>query len=95
MNAVPVIFPYRLERVWVFDDATADLVREPFISGADNILDVLTGNIPAAASGFKSSSRQNPFLATPPDSFGLEPNTKVIGIAGQRGKLKDGLSGPP
>jgi hypothetical protein len=34
-------------------------------------------------------------LATPPDSFGLEPNTKVIGIAGQRGKLKDGLSGPP
>ena len=49
MNAVSVIFPYRLEGVWVFDDASAGLVREPFISGADNILDVLTEHIPEAA----------------------------------------------
>jgi hypothetical protein len=32
-----------------------------FISGADNILDVLTGNIPAAASGFKIIFSPKPF----------------------------------
>ena len=53
MNVLSVIFPYRLEGVWVFDDAVAGLVREPFISGTDNILDVLTENIPDAARGFK------------------------------------------
>jgi hypothetical protein len=42
----------------------------------------------------KSSSRQDPFQATPPDSFGLEPNTEAIGIAGQRGKWKDGCVRP-
>ena len=42
MNAVSVISPYRLEGAWVFDDASAGLVREPFICGADKILDVLT-----------------------------------------------------
>jgi len=30
MNVVSVIFPYRLEGVWVFDDAATGLVREPF-----------------------------------------------------------------
>src|SRR5215468_1267081 len=43
MNAVAVIFPYRLEGVWVFDDAAAGLIREPFISGADKILDAANG----------------------------------------------------
>ena len=54
MNAVSVIFPYRLEGVWVFDDAAAGLVREPFISGADNILDVLTEHIPEATNGIQN-----------------------------------------
>jgi hypothetical protein len=48
MNALSVIFPYRLEGVWVFDDAATGLVREPFISGADNILDLLI-SIPVSA----------------------------------------------
>jgi hypothetical protein len=61
MNAVSVIFPYRLEGVWVFDDASAGLVREPFISGADNILDVLTEHIPEAATGFKIIFSARPF----------------------------------
>jgi hypothetical protein len=53
LNALSVIFPYRLEGVWVFDDAATGLVREPFISGADKILDVLTERIPDAANGCK------------------------------------------
>jgi len=42
----------------------------------------------------KSSSRQDPFQATPPDSFELEPNTKAIGIGGRSGKWKDGCVRP-
>jgi len=61
MNAVSIIFPYRLEGVWVFDDAATGLVREPFISGADKILDVLTECIPDAANGFKVIFSAEPF----------------------------------
>ena len=61
MNALSVIFPYRLEGVWVFDDAVTGLVREPFISGADNILDVLAEHIPNAADGFKIIFSASPF----------------------------------
>src|SRR6516165_8748611 len=42
----------------------------------------------------KSSSRRVPFQATPPVSFGLEPNTKAIGTAGQSGEWKDGCVRP-
>ena len=61
MNALSVIFPYRLEGVWVFDDVATGLVREPFISGADNILDVLAEHIPNAADGFKIVFSAGPF----------------------------------
>jgi len=61
MNAVAVIFPYRLEGVWVFDDAAAGLIREPFISGADKILDALTECIPDAANGVKIFFSARPF----------------------------------
>jgi hypothetical protein len=61
MNVLHVIFPYRLEGVWVFDDAATGLVREPFISGADNILDVLAEHIPDAADGFKIVFSARPF----------------------------------
>ena len=61
VNALSVIFPYRLEGVWVFDDATKGVVREPFISGADKILDVLAEHIPNAADGFKIIFSAKPF----------------------------------
>jgi hypothetical protein len=44
-----------------FDDAATGLVREPFISGADSILDVLTENIPDTANGFKIIFAAKPF----------------------------------
>ena len=86
MNALSVIFPYRLEGVWVFDDAATGLVREPFISGADNILDALTENIPDAANGFKIIFSARPFPGY--------TARFVIGIAGQSGKWKDGCVRP-
>src|SRR5260370_40099602 len=61
MNVVSVIFPYRLEGVWVFDAAAPGLVPEPFISGADKILDVLTERIPDAANGCKIIFSARPF----------------------------------
>lgn len=33
-NAIKVISPYKYNEMWVFDDETTGLVREPFVSGA-------------------------------------------------------------
>ena len=41
-NAIYVIHPYKLQGIWVFDDAAKDIVKEPFVSGADELLDFLS-----------------------------------------------------
>jgi hypothetical protein len=38
--------------MWVFDDDKADLVQEPFVSGADDIIDKMVESIPDAENGF-------------------------------------------
>lgn len=55
MNALNVIFPYRHEGMWVFDDADVGLDKEPFVEGADLIIDraVAAKNIKNADSGFR------------------------------------------
>ena len=40
MNAISVIYPYKYEGLWVFDDESTGLVKEPFISGADTVIDL-------------------------------------------------------
>ena len=40
-NAIMVISPYWDNGTWVFDDDRAGLVREPFVSGAPEMIDVL------------------------------------------------------
>jgi hypothetical protein len=52
VNAINVIAPYRHLNTWVFDDARVGLVQEPFISGADSIIDRAVAHIPGARSGF-------------------------------------------
>ena len=52
MNAINVIAPYRHLGLWVFDDPSVGLVQEPFISGADVIIDRAVAHIPNAHSGF-------------------------------------------
>ena len=52
MNQINVIAPYKYLDMWVFDDPRVGLVQEPFVGGADTILDLLTGSIPNAATGF-------------------------------------------
>ena len=52
VNSLFVIAPYSHGGTWVFDDPAVGLRQEPFVSGADQILDLLTADIPNAAAGF-------------------------------------------
>ncbi|HEY5895305.1 MAG TPA: DUF6717 family protein [Chthoniobacterales bacterium] len=61
VNEINVIAPYKWEGVWVFDDAKAGLEKEPFVSGADDVLDLLSAHIPNSASGFLLTFSGKPF----------------------------------
>ncbi len=39
-NAITVIKPYKWEGLWVFDDERVGLDKEPFVAGADTLIDV-------------------------------------------------------
>jgi hypothetical protein len=60
-NSLFAIAPYKFNGLWVFDDPDVGLVKEPFISGADRILDVLTQNMPDAYRGFRLLFSSRPF----------------------------------
>ena len=61
MNAIIAIHPYKFEGLWVFDDEKVGLVQEPFVSGADTIIETLAHEIPDAESGFTLLFSANPF----------------------------------
>ena len=52
MNAINVISPYKHFGMWVFDDARVGLMQEPFVAGADTLIDRIVIDIADAASGF-------------------------------------------
>ena len=51
-NSIRIIKPYKFAGTWVFDDDNTNLVREPFVEGADDIIDVMTSPIEEAEEGF-------------------------------------------
>jgi hypothetical protein len=51
-NSISVIKPYKWEGMWVFDDPAVGLVKEPFVGGADTMIDGATAHTPNAAEGF-------------------------------------------
>ena len=53
MNSINVISPYRYLDMWVFDDPRVGLVQEPFVGGADDMIDRWVSEIPDAANGFR------------------------------------------
>ncbi len=61
MNAISVLFPYRYEGLWVFDDPDVGLRREPFVLGVDEMITRLTAHIPDAAIGFRLLFSAAPF----------------------------------
>ena len=63
-NAILVIAPYRHAGTWVFDDPSAHLVREPFVAGVPEMMDVLVKDIPGATNGFRLLFSGQPFPAT-------------------------------
>lgn len=52
MNSIIAIHPYMHQGLWVFDDPAVGLCREPFVSGADVIIDRMVADIPDAQNGF-------------------------------------------
>ena len=69
MNAISVLFPYKYEGTWVFDDPAVGLTKEPFIAGIDTMIDKVTANIPNAEKGFRAIFSAEPF---PGAKFKLE-----------------------
>ncbi|QDT00881.1 DUF6717 family protein [Adhaeretor mobilis] len=60
-NAIMVIAPYRHEGTWVFDDDSTGLVKEPFLAGVPEMIDVLVEDIPDADEGFRLLFSAKPF----------------------------------
>lgn len=61
MNEINVIAPYKYQGMWVFDDPKVGLVQEPFVGGADTIIDIMVNHIPNADKGFAMIFSANPF----------------------------------
>ena len=52
MNVINIIAPCRYLDMWVFDDPRVGLQAEPFVGGADTMIDRVTVQIPDAEAGF-------------------------------------------
>ena len=63
MNAINVIAPYKWHGMWVFDDPRVGLVQEPFVAGADTMIDRVVADIPNAEHGFTLIFSTTPFPA--------------------------------
>jgi hypothetical protein len=61
MNSILVIHPYKHQGQWVFDDPAVGLVREPFVAGADTIIDHMVAHIADAAAGVTILFSGGPF----------------------------------
>ena len=62
-NSIFVIRPYKWNGVWVFDDERVGLDREPFVAGADTMIDtaVALKRIENAENGFLMVFSAGPF----------------------------------
>lgn len=61
MNSLLTIHPYLHEGTWVFDDPAVGLIREPFVSGIPEMIELLTRDIPNATRGFRLTFSASPF----------------------------------
>src|SRR6266404_1937035 len=52
MNAIQVIFLYLSNAVWMFDDESKGLAREPFVCGIPEMMDLLVAHVKDADKGF-------------------------------------------
>lgn len=61
MNAIIAIHPYKASGLWVFDDEKVGLVQEPFVSGADDIIERLACGLDDPEKGFSLLFSATPF----------------------------------
>jgi len=61
LNVINVIAPYKHHGMWVFDDPRVGLVQEPFVAGADSMIDRVVADIPGAERGFTMVFSAAPF----------------------------------
>lgn len=61
MNSLFAIHPYKHEGLWVFDDPAVGLTKEPFVAGADVIIDRMVEGIPNATAGVTILFSATPF----------------------------------
>lgn len=61
MNAMMVIFPYKIGRVWVFDDEATGLVQEPFVERVNDFIDHMVQGIADAENGVQLLFSRQPF----------------------------------
>jgi hypothetical protein len=61
MNDIIAIHPYRFRGLWVFDDEAVGLRQEPFVAGADTVIDHMVQNIHDAENGFTILFSAQPF----------------------------------
>lgn len=61
MNAINVIAPYKHLGMWVFDDPRVGLSQEPFVAGADTMIDRAVSHIANADEGFVMTFSAEPF----------------------------------
>jgi hypothetical protein len=60
-NSMMVIFPYKYQGVWMFDDEKVGLVQEPFVEGMPEIIELFVQDIPNATEGFQLFFSASPF----------------------------------
>ena len=74
-NQINIIRPYRWEGMWVFDDESVELDKEPFVGGAAEIIDVIVAHkgIRNASAGFLLLFSADPF---PGARSGVELGTR-------------------
>jgi len=61
MNAINIIAPYKFMGMWVFDDDRVGLHQEPFVSGADKMINYIVSGLPDADKGFRLIFSATPF----------------------------------
>ena len=80
-NSMHVIFPCKFEGAWVFDDTAVEPVQEPFVFGADDMIEWLVESMPDVADGFELLFLISPFPGSRPRQTGRV--WKWIGCSGR------------
>jgi len=73
VNAIMVIHPYKHDGQWVFDDERVGLFQEPFVAGADLVIDRMVADIPDAVRGFTLLFSAAPFPGHQAESVQRRP----------------------